>query len=171
VIRSKDERIVVTVTSKKKQVAGIDALVLNDTVTDNNGELVEVTQDWYAQDTDGNIWYLGEDTKEYKNGKVASTAGSWEHGVDGAYAGIAIPGDPRPGLKYRQEYYKGEAEDAGEVLSVNERVTVPAGTFTNCLETRDTTPLEPDVVEHKYYAPGVGPVRSAGGEELVSFRK
>jgi hypothetical protein len=174
-LRSDDERVVVKVTSKKKTVAGIEALVVNDTVTANNGELVEVTDDWYAQDKDGNVWYLGEDVKDYRNGKVVSTAGSWEHGVDGAYAGVAIPADPQPGLKYRQEYYKGEAEDAGEVLSIKERVSVPAGTFENCLQTRDTTPLEPDVVEHKYYAPGVGPARSgkpgAGGEELVSFTK
>jgi hypothetical protein len=177
VLRSKEERIVVSVTNKKKKVAGIDALVVNDTVTDNNGDLVEVTDDWYAQDADGNVWYLGEDVKDYKDGKVTSTAGSWEHGVDGAYGGIAIPADPSPGLKYRQEYYAGEAEDEGEVLRLDARVRVPAGTFENCLETRDTTPLEPDVVEEKYYAPGVGPalsVKVSGGtgrEELVSFRR
>ena len=87
--------------------------MLTDIVTQRNGggDYVEVTKDWYAQDSDGNVWYLGEDTKEYENGKVASTAGSWEHGVDGAYAGIIIPADPKPGLEYRQEYYKGEAED------------------------------------------------------------
>jgi hypothetical protein len=177
VIRSEQERVVVTVTDRKKNVAGIDALVVNDTVTDNNGDLVEVTDDWYGQDSAGNVWYLGENVKDYKNGKVVSTGGSWEHGVDGAYAGVAIPADPRPGLTYRQEYYKGEAEDQGKVLSLSETVTVPFGTFEDVLKTEDTTPLEPDVVEHKYYARGVGPllnelVSGGGGrEELVRFTK
>jgi hypothetical protein len=169
--RSPDERVVVTVTSKKKTVAGIDALVVNDTVTDNNGDLVEVTDDWYAQDKEGNVWYLGEDVKDYKDGKVVSTGGSWEHGVDGAYAGIAMPAEPRPGLAYRQEYYEGEAEDRGKVLSLRESVTVPFGSFDNVLETEDTTPLEPDVIEHKYYAKRVGLVRSGGKEQLVSFAR
>ena len=159
VSRSTEERIVVEVTNRAKEITGgIEALVVRDTVTDNNGDLVEVTDDWYAQDREGNIWYMGEDVKDYKDGKVVSTAGSWEHGVDGAQAGIAIPAEPRVGLKYRQEYYKDEAEDNAEVLSVSETVKVPAGTFENSLQTRDTTPLEPDAVEHKYYAKGVGPV-------------
>ena len=106
---------------------------------------------------------------------MVSTAGSWEHGVDGALGGIAIPADPRPGLRYRQEHYEGEAEDRAEVLSVTEQVRVPVGTFETCLKTRDTTPLEPDAVEHKYYAKDVGPVLNEkvspdrGREELISF--
>jgi hypothetical protein len=176
VFRSSDERIEVTVTDKEKKVEGVDAVVLRDVVKDNQGELVEVTDDWYAQDTEGNVWYLGEDTKEYKNGKVVSTAGTWESGVDGAEAGIIIPAKPRPGLSYRQEYYEGEAEDSAKVLAVNAKATVPFGTFDDCLKTEDTTPLEPSVIEHKYYARDVGPVlresASGGGrEELVEFRR
>jgi hypothetical protein len=177
VLRSKEERIVVTVTDKQKTVAGIDALVINDTVTDNNGDLVEVTDDWYGQDSAGNVWYLGEDVKDYENGKVVSTGGSWEHGVDGALGGVAMPADPRPGLSYRQEYYEGEAEDEAKILSLSETVSVPFGNLENVLKTEDTTPLEPDVVEHKYYARGVGPVMSekvsggSGREELVRFTK
>ena len=159
VSRSSEERIVVEVTDRRKTVTGgIEAVVVRDTVTDNNGDLVEVTDDWYAQDRDGNIWYLGEDVKDYKGGKVVSTGGSWEHGVDGAVAGIAIPADPQRGVRYRQEYYEGEAEDRAEVLSVDARVIVPAGEFEGCLQTSDTTPLEPGVEERKYYARGVGPV-------------
>lgn len=169
--RSEDERVVVTVTNKQKTVDGIEAIVVNDTVTDNQGDLVEVTDDWYAQDSEGNVWYLGEDVKDYKDGKVVSTGGSWEHGVEGAYAGVIMPAQPEPGLSYRQEYYEGEAEDRGKVLSLEEKVTVPAGTFENCLETEDTTPLEPDVVEHKYYARGVGPVLTGGREKLVRFTR
>jgi hypothetical protein len=177
VYTSKQERIVVEVTNRKKRIAGVEALVLRDTVTQRGGgEFVEVTDDWYAQDKEGNVWYLGEDTKEYKNGKVSSTKGSWEHGVDGAYAGVIMPAKPRPGMTYRQEYYKGEAEDAGKVLSVDAKVTVPFGSFDNCVKTEDTTRLEPGVVEFKYYAPGVGHVlrttKDGGGrEELVSYTK
>ena len=165
----------VTVTDRRKKVEGVDALALLDEVTGPNG-LIERTYDWYAQDSAGNIWYLGEDTKEYENGKVSSTSGSWEAGVDGAEAGIIVPADPRPGLSYRQEYYKGEAEDRARVVGLDTAANVPFGSFRDCLKTRDTTPLEPDVVEFKYYAKGIGPVlktsASGGGrEELVSFRR
>ena len=170
-----DLQVVVTVTDRKKVVDGIDALVVRDVVTEN-GEVIEDTFDWYAQDDDGNVWYLGEDTKEYEDGKVVSTSGSWEAGVDGAQAGILVPAEPEPGMKYRQEHYEGEAEDRGEVLSVDAKATVPFGSFTDMLQTKDTTPLEPDLVEHKYYARGVGPVlavavsNGGGREELISFR-
>lgn len=165
--------IVVTVTDQTKTIAGIKARVVTDTVTEG-GELVEDTLDWYAQDRDGNVWYLGEDTKEYEHGKVVSTEGSWEHGVDGALAGIAIPADPEPGCAYRQEYKRGVAEDNGAVLSTDEIVQVPAGSYRGALSTQDTTPLEPLMNEHKVYARGVGPVlelQVGGGAargELVS---
>jgi hypothetical protein len=169
-------RIEVTATGKTKNIEGVTARVLRDAVSTEDGEPVEITDDWYAQDSAGNVWYLGEDTKEYENGKVSSTSGSWQHGVDGAYAGIIIPARPRPGLSYRQEYYKGEAEDEAKVLSLSKTAKVPFGSFDNCLETEDTTPLEPDVVEHKYYARDVGPVlkEAAGGggrEELIRFTR
>jgi hypothetical protein len=177
VYTNREERIVVTRTTRKKTVEGIDAVVLTDVVTSNNGgDYVEVTEDWYAQDSKGNVWYLGEDTKEYEKGKIASTKGSWEHGVKGAYAGIIIPANPRPGLTYRQEYYKGEAEDEAKILRLDAKATVPAGSFVACLETEDTTPLEPDVAEHKFYARNVGPVlrttaEGGGREELISFTR
>ncbi len=129
-------RVEVTVTSKKKMIMGIDALVVHDVVSED-GQLVEDTDDWYAQDSDGNVWYLGEDTKEYEHGKVKSTEGSWEAGVDGAQAGIILPADPMPGMKYRQEYYEGEAEDAGEILSLDAKATVPYGAFDHLLQTKD----------------------------------
>jgi hypothetical protein len=164
----------VTVTTRTKTILGIDATVVHDVVTED-GEVKEDTYDWYAQDEDGNVWYLGEDTKEYENGKVVSTAGSWEAGVDGAQAGVIIPADPEVGMVYRQEHYAGEAEDRGEILSVDERVTVPFGSFEDVMKTKDTTPLEPKVLEHKFYARDVGPVLAvdvAGGgrEELVSYK-
>jgi hypothetical protein len=174
--REGEQLVVVRVTRRTKTIDGIAARVVHDRVTED-GELVEDTLDWYAQDKHGNIWYLGEDTKEFEQGKVVSTEGSWEHGVDGAQAGILVPAEPKVGLAYRQEYYEGEAEDRAEVLSLGKRVQVPFGAFFDCLQTKDTTPLEPDLVEHKFYAKGVGPVLAVavtgggGREELVAFAR
>ena len=120
------QRVDVTVTDRTKVIDGIEAVVVHDLVTEQ-GEKVEDTLDWYAQDKDGNVWYLGEDTTEYENGKPVSKEGSWEHGVDGAQAGIIVPAKPEQGLTYREEYYAGEAEDAAEVLSVEGRAEVPFG--------------------------------------------
>lgn len=167
--------VVVTVTSETKVIAnGITARVVRDTVRHGDA-IVEDTIDWYAQDARGAIWYLGEDTAEFENGAVVSTHGSFEAGVDGALPGIVIPADPQPGMHYRQEYYAGEAEDNGEILGVNEMVDVPFGHFDRVLLTKDTITIEPDVLEHKFYARGVGPVLtldisggSGGREELMS---
>ena len=169
-------KVEVTVMDKTKQIAnGVEARVVRDVVSED-GEPVEVTDDWYAQDSDGNIWYLGEDTAEYENGKVVTRAGSFEAGVDGAQPGIIMPASPEVGMQYRQEYYAGEAEDEGEVLGLNQQVAVPFGRFTETLMTRDTNPLEPNVNELKFYAPDVGPVLTldigtvgGGREELVSY--
>jgi len=167
-------RVEVTVTGRTKTIMGVEARVVHDVVT-AGGKLKEDTFDWYAQDRAGNLWYLGEDTKEYEDGKVSSTKGSWEAGVDGAQAGILLPADPQVGMAYRQEYYQGEAEDRARVVSVDERVDVPYGSFDSVLKTEDTTPLEPDLVEHKYYAKDIGLVlavavsKGSGREELVSF--
>ena len=167
--------VVVVVTTETKEIAnGIVARVVRDTVS-QDGEIIEDTFDWYAQDSQGNIWYLGEDTAEFEDGEIASTAGSFEAGVDGAQPGVIIPADPQPGMKYREEYYAGEAEDNGEVLSVEEMAEVPYGQFRDALLTKDTTPIEPDVLEYKLYAPGIGPVLilavSGGGgrEELITM--
>ena len=152
----------VTVSSATKRIAnGVTARVVRDTVT-SDGEVIEDTFDWYAQDGDGNVWYLGEQTAEFEDGKVSSRGGSFEAGVDGAEAGVIMPADPEPGLAYRQEYYKGEAEDNGEILSLDEQAQVPAGHYRDALLTKDTITIEPDVLEYKLYAPGVGPVLTFG---------
>jgi hypothetical protein len=171
------QRVEVTVTDRTKRVAsGVEARVVHDLVTER-GKAVEDTYDWYAQDRDGNVWYLGEDTKEYEKGKVVSTKGSWEAGVDGAVPGVAVQAHPKVGMTYRQEYYAGQAEDHARVLSLDEQAGVPFGHFTGVLLTKDYTPLEPKVLEYKLYAKGVGPVlvlsASGGGgrEELVSFSR
>jgi hypothetical protein len=158
----KRERVVVEVTRETKNIAnGITARVIRDTVSEK-GRPVEVTDDWFAQDKAGNIWYLGEHVTNYENGKVVDHAGSFEAGVDGAQPGVAMPANPKPGLSYRQEYLKGEAEDEGAVITVDEeKVEVPFGFFDEkVLMTRDLVPLEPKVQELKFYAPGVGPLLS-----------
>ena len=153
------QRVVVTVTDRTKVVDGVEAVVVRDVVSDPaSGEPIEVTDDWYAQDADGSIWYLGEKTAEYENGKPVTTAGSFEAGVDGAEAGVILPADPQPGLEYREEYYAGEAEDSATVLSLDEQAAVPAGRYTGALMTSNVNPLEPRVQEYKLYARGVGPV-------------
>lgn len=163
----------VTVTDTTKVILGITATVVHDTVTED-GELIEDTFDWYAQDRSGNVWYLGEDTKEYDAGEVVSTAGSWEAGVTNAQPGIVMPSQPQVGMAYRQEYLKGEAEDQAKILSLTEQADVPFGTFDKVVQTEETTPLEPDLKEHKYYAREVGlvlvvSISSGTQEELVSY--
>jgi hypothetical protein len=169
------QRVVVKVTRRTKLLAnGVTARVVRDTVTER-GRLVEDTFDWFAQDRAGNVWYLGEDTTEYEDGRPVSKEGSWEAGVDGARPGIVMLARPRPGRGYRQEHAPGEAEDRARVLSLDDQAEVPAGHFTDVLMTKDWNPLEPKVLEYKLYARGVGLVLavhvSGGGgrEELIRY--
>jgi hypothetical protein len=165
---------VLTVTDQTKVVAnGITARIVRDTLT-SDGQIIEDTIDYFAQDSAGNLWYLGEDTAEFVDGKLDTRHGSFEAGVDGALPGIAVPAHPVPGLAYRQEYLKGEAEDNGEVLSIEEMAEVPAGSYRDALLTKDTTPLQPDSLEYKLYAKGVGPVlvlRASGGATRTELIK
>jgi hypothetical protein len=169
-------QVVITATPVTRKIAnGITARVVRDTVT-LDGEIVEDTFDWYAQDGNGTVWYLGEDTAEFEDGRITTREGSFEAGVDGAQAGVIMPASPEVGMTYRQEYYEDEAEDNGEVLARGQQASVPAGEYHDVLKTADTTPLEPDVLEHKYYASTVGLVltvdKEAGGrEELLSVTR
>ncbi|MEX2236697.1 MAG: hypothetical protein WEB00_04060 [Dehalococcoidia bacterium] len=165
------ERIEFKVTHDTKEIEGITATVVEDSGF-VNGELKEKTLDWFAQDKDGNVWYLGEETSEYENGEVVSTFGSFQYGVDGALPGIVMPADPQVGDRYLQEFYVGEAEDWATVLSIDESVSVPFGDFENCIKAEDINPFEPDVVENKYYCPGVGNVlnlKLQGGDDRVEL--
>ena len=165
------QRNEVTITHDTKTILGVRCLVVHDVVMEE-GNLVEETFDWYAQDSAGNVWYFGEDSKEYEAGKVTSTQGSWEAGVDGAQPGIVMEASPKVGDTYRQEYYAGEAEDMAKVLNVNESKTVSAGSYQEVVVTEDFTALEPDTVEHKYFAPGVGFVAGSmvkGGSEEIEL--
>ncbi len=171
------QRVAVRVTNQTKKIAnGIVARVVRDTVTED-GKLVEDTWDWYAQDRAGNIWYLGELTNEYEDGKHVGTSGSFEAGVDGAQPGVILPAKPKVGLSYRQEYYQGEAEDKASIFSLDEQAEVPFGHFKDVVMTRDVNPLQPKVLEYKFFARGIGPVLAIGvsggsdREELVRFTR
>ena len=163
------ERNEFSVTDEKRTVMGVETTVVWDRVWLND-ELIEDTKDWFAQDIEGNVWYFGEDSKDFEGGQLVSTKGSWEAGVDGAKPGIVMKASPQIGDSYRQEYYAGEAEDMGEVVSLGETVSVPYGTFSGCLKTKDWNPLEPGVIEFKYYCPQVGNMvfeeKPEGGEEV-----
>jgi hypothetical protein len=160
-----------TITNKTKIIIGVTTTVVWDRVWLND-ELIEETYDWYAQDKEGNVWYFGEDVNNYENGKLKDHAGAWEAGVDGAQPGIIMEASPRVGDSYRQEYYKGKAEDMAEVLSLSETASVPYGSFKDCLKTKEWTPLEPDIAANKYYAKGIGfvlEIAVKGGSERVEL--
>lgn len=162
-------------TGDTKEIMGVTCIVINAREYED-GELIEDTDDWYAQDLSGNIWYFGEASQEIVAGEVVSTAGSWEAGVDGALPGIIMLADPIVGIWYRQEYYQDEAEDVGQILSIDESLAVPYGSFDKCLRTAEWNLLEPGVIENKYYAPGVGLIRAvavkgdSGYEDLVAIQ-
>jgi len=159
------EHIEVNVTLNTKVILGVTCIEVRDTVT-IDGVLVEDTLDWFAQDTEGNVWYFGENSKELEGGLIVSLEGSWTAGVDGAKPGIIMKANPQVGDFYRQEFALGEAEDMAKVLSLNESITVPyqPAPFTNCLKTKEFSPLSPDAIEHKFYAPGIGNIQEVDVE-------
>jgi hypothetical protein len=157
-----DEVITVTVTDKTKLIGGVTCLVVNDRV-EEDGDVIEDTDDWYAQDIDGNVWYCGEIARDFEttdgddDPELVSIDGSWKAFRNSAKPGILMKAAPQVGEVYRQEFALGDAEDAAEVLSTTSSDTVPAAACANnCVVTKDFTPIEPDAFEHKYYAPGVG---------------
>ncbi|HEY6073578.1 MAG TPA: hypothetical protein VIV15_09350 [Anaerolineales bacterium] len=161
------------VTGRTKTIMGVPTRVIRDTNWEN-GKIVELTFDWFAQDDAGNVWYFGEYSTQYKNGKVIGHEGSWTAGVNGARPGIVMKANPAVGDTYKQERAPGIAEDTAAVLSLNESLCVSLDCYTRVLKTKEFSPLEPDVVEHKYYAPGIGLIKSllvAGGEEVSELVK
>ena len=148
------ERNVVTVLHRTKVIEGITATVVHD-VVEEGGKVTEDTHDWYAQDRLGNVWYLGELSKEFHDGQV-DTSGSWQSGVNGGRAGIVMPADPVLDRSYAQEFEPGDAEDQAKVIDLDGQVGVPFGRFHHVRVTSESSALEPDVVELKFYAKGVG---------------
>ncbi|KRF37638.1 hypothetical protein [Nocardioides sp. Soil805] len=147
----------VTVTRRTKVIESVRARVVHDVVR-VDGEVVEDTRDWYAQDSGGSLWYLGELSRSYEDGRFVGTEGSWMHGRDGAQAGVILPAHLSAGCRYREEHLAGEAEDRARILSTRETLRTPTGLHHDVVQTANTTPLEPDVLENKFYAPGIGPV-------------
>jgi hypothetical protein len=156
------------VTRQTKKILGVRSTVIRDTVK-QRGRIVEVTFDWYAQDTHGNVWYMGEDAREVQGGRLVRASDSWQAGVNGAQPGIIMPGTPRPGDEYRQEYYPRSALDQARVVGSGGPVKVPAGAFRTTLLTEETSPID-SARERKYYVSGVGDVEErtvAGNREHI----
>jgi len=149
------ETTLIEVTNETKTIQGVVTTIVHDRVS-LNGSLIEDTFDWYAQDTEGNVWYFGEDSKQIQNGVVIGTQGSWEAGVNGAVAGIVMLANPKVGVRYQQEFAAGVAEDMARVQSLSRSVQVPYGGFDDCLQTIEWTPLDKNVREQKFYARDVG---------------
>jgi hypothetical protein len=171
--RHRTIRDVFAVTHDTRVINGVTCVQVHDSVY-TNGELTEDTLDFFAQDREGNVWYFGENTAEFEDGLIATIDGSFLSGLDHDKAGIIMKAHPAIGDFYRQEFSLGNAEDYAETLNLNSRVVVPYGQFNNCLKSQETTPLEPDALEDKYYAPGVGNVLTVDrvtGErdELISI--
>ncbi|MCG3131213.1 MAG: hypothetical protein FLDDKLPJ_01991 [Phycisphaerae bacterium] len=168
------ERQEMTVTHQTRVIQGVTCVQIRDVVA-LNGQVIEDTLDWYAQDMDGNVWYFGEIAMNFEDGWLDNIDGSWVAGVNRAKAGVIMKAHPQSGDLYRQEFDLGNAEDVGLVLSLEEAVSVPYGDFESCLQTEDWTPIEPDAREHKFYTPGVGQVLTVNLEtgtrlELIDIR-
>jgi hypothetical protein len=150
----------VYVSHETKEIMGVTCVVVQDIVM-VDGQVREITLDWFAQDKQGNVWYFGEDTREYKDGWVTSTKGSWEAGVDGALPGIIMKAQPSINDTYRQEYSKGAAEDWAAIRSLSEISFVPTGYYGDLLLITEWSGLDnPPVYQQKYYAKGVGFVKA-----------
>ena len=163
-----------SITPWKKVIQGVTTTVVNDVLYEG-GVLREKTTDWYAPDNSGNVWYFGEATAVYNNqGQVVDTEGSWQAGVDGAVAGIIMTANPSPTDAYRQEFYRGHAEDQGWIVARHQVADVPYGTVKDVVRSYEWTRLEPGVVSLKLYGPGLGIVREkdvAGGTELLELTR
>jgi hypothetical protein len=162
---------VFTVTNSTKEILGVTTTVIHDQVF-IKGDLVEDTQDWFAQDASGNVWYFGEDTKELDHGQVISTEGSWEAGVNNARAGIFMPAAPKAGQAFKQEDAKNVAEDCTKIVDLHASVKTPFVSSSEALKTEEFSLLEPGVLDNKYYVRGIGLVREQtvqGGSDLLEL--
>jgi len=159
-----------TVLSETKVVDGVETRIVEDREM-KNGQLVELTRDYYAIDPATNdVYYMGEDVDVYKNGKIVGHEGAWLSGVNGAKFGLMMPGTPKAGQKFYQEQAPRVAEDRAEILSITEKVTTPAGTFEKCVRAVDTSAIEKGLRDQKWYAPGIGLVKD-GKMVLVKYSR
>ena len=156
---------IITVTSTTRQIQGITCSVVHDVVQTEAGIVIEDTLDWYAQDIQGNVWYLGEQVQNYTNGHLTRLSGSWQAGTDSARAGVIMYSAPESDTVYRQEYALGSAEDIGRIITVNGTGRTPAASCQNrCLVIQDSSPLEPGTLTNKYYAKGIGLIMEVNPE-------
>ena len=150
-----------TVLGETKRIDGVETRVVEDREL-KNGQLVELTRDYYAIDSVTNdVYYFGEDVDVYKNGKVVGHGGAWLSGVNGAKFGMMMPGAAQPGQKFYQELAPGVGMDRCEIVSVSEKIVTPAGTFQKCIHVVESSEIEKGLHDHKWYAPGVGQVKDA----------
>jgi hypothetical protein len=156
VFKDGEELNTVEVTRNSKTILGVAVTVVHDRVFIADGSLGEDTFDWYGQDKQGNVWYFGEDTRTLDHGTLVTTEGSWEAGKNGARAGIIMLAHPKVGDVYKQEDAPGVVADMAKVIALDETASVPYGSFTNCIETTEWTPIEPGDRAHKFYARGIG---------------
>lgn len=158
-LESPTEKLVVTVLDETKKIDGIITRVVEEKEW-RNGELIEISRNFFAicKETK-DVFYFGEDVDMYKGGKVENHAGAWIAGVDGAKAGLIMPAKPRSGMKYYQEIAEGVAMDRAEVIKLDEEIDTPAGSFSDCLLTKEGTKVNPFEREFKTYAPGIGLVQ------------
>jgi hypothetical protein len=164
-------RDAVTVTRRAKTILGVRVTVVRDRML-VRGELAEDTLDWYAQDAKGNVWYFGEDTKEYEDGRVVTTQGSWQAGRHGARAGVFMPAAPKVGRTIKQEDAKNVAEDCSRIVDLNASVRAPFVSSRRALETEEFSLLERGVLDHKFYVRGVGLVKERtvrGGSDVLEL--
>ena len=159
------EQLVVEATSQTRTVMGVQTTVVRETHTEN-GVVVEISENGFAPDRAGNVWYFGEATRDLQTG---STAGSWEAGVNGAKPGIIMEASPQHGDTYFEEFAPDVAQDMATVLTTNDTVTVPMGTFSNVLRVKEWTPIENSSLEHKYYAPGIGLIQEQDSNSLLQL--
>jgi hypothetical protein len=150
-----------TVLNETKMIDGVETRVVEDREL-KNGRLIELTRDYYAIDAATNdVYYMGEDVDVYKNGKVVGHEGAWLSGINGAKFGLMMPGTPKAAQKFYQELAPKVGQDRAEIISVDEKITTPAGTFEKCVHVVETSALEKGLHDHKWYAPGVGQVRDS----------
>jgi hypothetical protein len=163
-----NETLTIEVPRRHKTILGVETMVVIETGA-IDGQVVEIAENWFAQDRNGNVWYFGEFTQEFLGGAPISTAGSWEAGVNDAKPGIIMPAQPSSGLTYFQEYAPGVAQDMATVMKTNETLTVPYGNYTAVLETKESNPLEGGSIERKFYAPGIGLIQEDKGTGALTL--
>jgi hypothetical protein len=162
VLEGGNEKLVITVLNETKTVDGVNTRVVEEKEW-KNGELVEVSRNFFAIcEKTKDVFYFGEEVDMYSGGKLASHTGAWLAGENGAKAGLIMSGQPKVGMRYYQEVAPGIAMDRAEIVSVNDTLKTPVGSFSNCLRIKEGTALDPAEQEFKIFAPGIGLIQEPG---------